>query len=111
MSQATSATGGHSPAVALLGYLLARNGDRQQATAIQQRLLKKSTTEYVSPLSVALVSVGLGDNDEAFRQLRLAVANHVPAVCQVAADPVFDPLRSDPRYAEIVRGIGLKSNR
>lgn len=96
-----------SPGTALLGYLLAKHGDRGQARAIQQRLLKKAATEYVSPLVIALVSVGLGDHDEAFRQLRRAVDNHVPGVVRVVSDPVYDPLRTDARYQDIIRAIGL----
>lgn len=98
-----------SPASGVLGYLLAKHGDRRQALALRQRLAQQSTRTYVSPLSLALISVGLDDKDEAFRQLLTAVARRVPASCQITVDPVFDPLRSDPRYAEVVRGMGLKA--
>lgn len=111
MRQATSAADDDSPATALLGYLLARHGDRRQAVALQERLLKKAATGYVSPLGIALVSVGLGDHDEAFRQLRRAVEQHVPAVAPALADPVFDPLRADARYEDLLRGIGVKAGR
>ena len=107
MKQTTTADAA-DPQAALLGYLLARNGDRRQAAGIQKRLLEKSADEYVSPLAIALVSVGLGDKDEAFRQLRIAVNKHVPMVCQVPADPVFEPLHSDARYTGVVEAMGLK---
>ncbi len=110
MRRTISAEDDRSPAVAVLGYLFARNGDLKQAAAIRSRLLKNSTAGRVSPLSIALVSVGLGDKDEAFRQLRLAVAHRIPALPQAIADPALDPLRSDPRYTEILRGVGLKSS-
>jgi TolB-like protein len=98
-----------SPAVAVLGYLQAKEGDRAVARKIQRGLIERSRREYVPPLEIAMVSAGLGDKDEAFHELRQAVTKHVPMVCQVAFDPVFDPLRSDKRYVEILRDIGLRS--
>lgn len=109
--QVTSSADEIPPATALLGYLLATNGERQQATVLFQRLLKQSKTNYISPLSIAMVSVGLGDLDETFRQLNQAVSRHIPSVCQAAVDPVFDPIRSDPRFDGIARSLGVKPNR
>lgn len=104
LTATAAAADDRSPGTGVLGYLLARQGDRRQARAIQQRLLH---SPEASPLTVALVSVGLGDHDEAFRQLRSAVSKHVPAVPQVAADPVFEPLHADPRFAELLQSLGL----
>jgi serine/threonine-protein kinase len=100
-----------SPAIGLYGYLVAKHGDQRQAREILRSLLQQSTTTYVSPVLIAIVAVGLGDKEEAFRQLRTAVARHVPMVTVLAADPIFDPLRSDARYAEIIRQIGLQPTR
>jgi tetratricopeptide (TPR) repeat protein len=96
------------PAMATYGYLLGRQGEREQARGILTSLLAQSRTERISPVWIAQVSVGLGDKEEAFRQLRTAVSKHVPAVCRVGVDPIFDPLHGDPRFAEILRQIGLK---
>jgi hypothetical protein len=107
---AASHSGDQSPVLGILGYLLASQGDRQRAQEILQQLTEASKQGYVSPLSVAMVSVGMGDKDEAFRQLRLAVAKHVLPVCQIGVDPVFDSLRADPRFAQIIREIGLPAS-
>jgi TolB-like protein len=108
LRQATQPPDDVSPGAALFGYLLAQQGETQQARAIRNRLLRPSGQNYVSPILIATVSAGLGDKDEAFRQLRLAVSHHVPGICQMRVDPVFDSLRSDPRYNDILRAIGLK---
>jgi Tfp pilus assembly protein PilF len=109
MSKAVEQSGSENPNQCILGYLLARSGERQKAQAILATMLQVSRQKYVPPIPIAILSAGLGDNDEAFRQLRTAVAKHVPSIAIVGVDPVFDPLRSDPRYSEILRDIGLKT--
>jgi TolB-like protein/DNA-binding winged helix-turn-helix (wHTH) protein len=56
-------------------------------------------------LANAYVSAGMPDN--ALRTLFKAVKIHEPGLLQVRDDPDFDPIRSDPRYAELVRQIGF----
>jgi serine/threonine-protein kinase len=94
--------------LSLRGYLQARHGDRAQAAAIRTQLTARAKSSYIPPMSLALVSMGLDDNDEALRQLRIAVTNHVPVITQIAADPVFEPLRKDPRFADLLRQMGLR---
>jgi TolB-like protein len=96
-----------SPAAGLAGYLLAINGKRQEAAGILERLKKKAATGGIPPVSIALVAVGLGDHREALQQLKLAADRHSPSICQALIDPVFTPLRSDPKFAEIVRTVGV----
>jgi TolB-like protein/Tfp pilus assembly protein PilF len=108
LSQALPA-GDLSPVQAVLGYLEAKSGERQNAQAILDRLLESSRQRYVPPIPIAILSVGLNNRDEAFRQLRRAVTRHVPSIVNIAVDPVFDPLKSDSRYEGILRDIGLKA--
>jgi tetratricopeptide (TPR) repeat protein len=49
----------------------------------------------------------LGRPDEAFDHLRRALAGHLPQAWQVVMDPLLEPLRSDPRFEEIKRSLGL----
>jgi hypothetical protein len=51
--------------------------------------------------------VRLGRRDEAFAFLAKTFAEHDPLVLQFKIEPAFDSLRNDPRYAELVRKIGL----
>ncbi|HPT28121.1 MAG TPA: hypothetical protein PLZ95_17010 [Bryobacteraceae bacterium] len=96
-----------SPAAGVLGYLQAKHGDRRAAQAIQRRLVAQSAKFPPSAMSAAMVSTALGDRDEAFRQLTLAVSARAPGVIQVAVDPVFEPLRSDTRFTSLIQSIGL----
>jgi serine/threonine-protein kinase len=95
---------------ALMGYLLARTGERAKAQTMLNGLLAKARQSYVPAMPVAILAVGLDNRDEAFRQLRIAVTRHAPSVVTVGVDPVFDSLRSDPRFAEILRDTGLKAS-
>jgi len=70
--------------------------------------LKEALKErYVSPISFAIGYAKLGDKNEAFAWLEKAYAERSPWLTLLKADPDFDNLRSDPRFAEIVRRVGL----
>ncbi|WP_321475700.1 TPR end-of-group domain-containing protein [uncultured Paludibaculum sp.] len=94
--------------LALYGYLLAKNGERAKSEAILKEITERSKAAYTPAISMALVYLGLGHTDEALSQLRQAVNSHVPASAQIASDPVFEPLRKDPRFLDLVRQMGLK---
>lgn len=55
----------------------------------------------------ALVYAGLGERDEAFRWLDRSIDLRAPLVTLLKVDPRFDPLRQDPRFAGLLRRIGL----
>ncbi|HKQ53148.1 MAG TPA: protein kinase [Pyrinomonadaceae bacterium] len=88
-----------------LGYALAKSGRRAEALAILDKL--KTTKEYVSPAELAIIYVGLGDKEEAFQALERAYAAHDLQLQYLNVDPHFDTWRSDPRFADLVRRVGL----
>ena len=61
--------------------------------------------ERVSDVEVALTAVGLGDIDSALAHLASAVQKRDPALLAIRNNPLWDPLRSDPRFQEIARGM------
>ena len=61
--------------------------------------------ERVSDVEVALTAVGLGDIDSALARLASAVQKRDPALLAIRNNPLWDPLRSDPRFQEIARGM------
>ena len=63
--------------------------------------------ERVSPVYFARVYIGLGEPDRAFEWLRKGYAERNDNLLGLGVDPAYDPLRSDPRFAELLRGIGL----
>jgi hypothetical protein len=55
-----------------------------------------------------MVYAGLGDTDAAFENLQFAFNEHYPYLEYLSSNPFFDPLRDDPRFEELLRGIGLE---
>lgn len=90
-----------------LGYAYARAGRLVEARQVLDRLRASATREYVSPFDMALVAVGLDDRETAFKWLKEAVDDHATAVASLGVDPRFDGLRSDPRFKDLLKRIGL----
>ena len=92
-------------ALCFLGYALAMSGKRSEAEAILNKL--KSGKEYVSPAELAVLYVGLGDKEGALSSLEKAYAAHDVQMGLLKVDPNFDSLRSDPRFQDLMRKVGL----
>jgi len=90
-----------------LGYALAVAGHRAEARAVLEGLRQLSSTRYVSPYSVALVHAGLGDRDQALAWLDKAYDERSDYMPYLKLEPMLDSLRSDPRFAALVRRVGL----
>src|SRR5262245_29764035 len=90
-----------------LGYALGVAGRRAEALATLESLRQLSSTRYVSPYSVALVHAGLGDRDQALAWLEKAYVERSDYMPYLRREPMLDRLRSDPRFAALVRRVGL----
>jgi len=88
-----------------LGAAYARVGEREKA----QRILKQLETskKYVSPAEMAILYGALGDKDAAFHSLEKAYAEHDLQLQYLKVDSAFDPIRSDPRFQDLMRRVGL----
>jgi tetratricopeptide (TPR) repeat protein len=96
------------PAVlAMAGHEYAVSGRSAQARATLARLQEISRQRYVSPLYPALVEIGLGDKDQAFRWLDQAYDDRSDYLVYLRSDPWADPLRKDPRFATFLKKLGL----
>jgi TolB-like protein/Flp pilus assembly protein TadD len=107
LQQALALSGGETSFKAELANADAVAGKKAEALAILRELLQRSSQQYVSPYSIALVYVGLEQNDEAFRWLDKAYAERSVRLINIAAHPRFAGLRGDPRFAALVQRIGL----
>jgi TolB-like protein/DNA-binding winged helix-turn-helix (wHTH) protein/Tfp pilus assembly protein PilF len=88
------------------GYALA--GQKDEARAILGRLKRLSPQEYCPPTSMAMVYSALGEKDEAFAWLDRALREHDGIqLLSIKVNLYFDPLRSDPRFVEVLRRRGL----
>jgi len=92
---------------AQLGYAYAISGKREEARRFLQRMADLSQQQYLDPFGFGAIYVGLGENDKAFEWFEKAYQLHSEAILMLKVDPVFDPVRSDPRYKSLVRRIGL----
>ena len=87
------------------GYALARK--HEQARAILERLKTVATQRYVSPYDIAIVYIGLRENDEAFVWLQKALQERSIWLGYIGVEPQLDELRSDLRFDELIRAVGL----
>jgi serine/threonine protein kinase/Tol biopolymer transport system component/Tfp pilus assembly protein PilF len=91
----------------LLGHALAVAGQRDEALNIVEELNEQSKREHVWPYNIAIIHVGLGRTDEALQWLERAYLEHSDDLIYLKVDPVFDSLRSDPRFKDLLRRVGL----
>jgi Flp pilus assembly protein TadD len=94
-------------AMAGLGHVYAVSGRKTEARKILAELQRLSEHSYVQATDVALVYAGLGDKDKAFAWLDKAYEEHSFALSNLKVEPRFDPLRSDPRFTDLLRRMGL----
>ena len=94
---------------ATLGYAYAVTGRRSEGQQIIDELQVQSKQKYVSAYFIAVIYSGLGEKDHAFAWLEKAYQERHPYLTLLKVEPVFDNLRSDPRYAELLRKVGLPS--
>jgi TolB-like protein/DNA-binding winged helix-turn-helix (wHTH) protein/Flp pilus assembly protein TadD len=93
--------------LANVGHAFGKSGNRSEALRVLTQLMEFSKTRYVSPYSFALVYIGLGDREKAFEWLQKAVTERSLSIVTMKVDPVYDDLRTDPRFASLLRQIGL----
>lgn len=92
---------------ASLAHALAVSGRRNDAVKLLDELNDSSKRRYVSPYDLALIHIGLGDNDRAFEMLERAYQERSSALSWLKVDPRLAPLRSDPRFANLMSRVGL----
>ncbi len=94
-------------ALSALGYAYAEAGNRTQAQKLLRDLEDRSKHEYVAPYELAIVCVGLGETEQALAWLEQGFRRHDPKLRRLKVDRKFDPLRTDPRFQDLLRRIGL----
>jgi TolB-like protein/Tfp pilus assembly protein PilF len=98
-----------APSLALLGYLHARLGDRKKSLQMIYKLKAASKQSFVPALFVALVYVGLEDKHQAFTWLEKAYEERFNRLAYLKVEALWDPIRSDPRFADLLRRVGIPS--
>jgi eukaryotic-like serine/threonine-protein kinase len=109
INKAVTLSGGEPIYISTLGYAYAVAGQRDEAEKRLAQLEELSKGRYVGPAQIALVYIGLGEKDQAFEWLEKAYKDRSITNENFAlkVDPQFDTLRSDPRFADLLRRIGF----
>ena len=87
---------------------LAITGKGEKARRILAGLVERATERYIRPEVLAVGYAAVGEKDEAFAQLEKALEARSAGLVYLVVDPMYDPLREDPRFHELVEKVGLK---
>ena len=96
-------------ALAKLGQGYAIAGRCDEARTVLNQLNALSSKRYVSPYDIALVHLGLQENDEAFTWLQRALEQRSLWLGYLSVEPQLDPLRSDQRFQRLRRRVDLRN--
>jgi TolB-like protein len=93
--------------LAWLGHAYALSGNQAEARRYIAKLNNSSEEKYVSPYWIALIYLGLNEKDKTFEYLRRAFDERNAWLVYLKTNPVFDSLRSDVRFDELLKRMGL----
>jgi len=91
----------------ILGAVYAMAGQRAAAERVLGDLLERARDGYVGPMILSWIQCHLGNSDEAFKWLDRAVAERACSFSFGLGAPMYDPIRSDPRFQELRTKVGL----
>jgi TolB-like protein/DNA-binding winged helix-turn-helix (wHTH) protein/Flp pilus assembly protein TadD len=90
-----------------LAYVYGRTGRQAEARHALDKLEEWNRRQPLDPASFVRPYIGMGDNDHALTYLEKAFVVHSNAMTGLKVDPVYDPLRSDPRFQTLLHRVGL----
>ena len=96
-----------SEILVLRGSTYAEMGKPEQARQCLAELQEMAKDHYVSSASFAIIHASLGELDQAFEWMEKAFQESAPIIRGLKTDPLFDNLRPDPRFADLMRRVGL----
>jgi serine/threonine-protein kinase len=93
--------------LALSGYAMARGGRKDRTRAVLEALLASSTDRYVSPVSIAILFLGMNESGQCLDWLENARREHDMLLVDLKIDPLFDPLRANPAFRRLLERMHL----
>jgi len=101
--------GKESLVLGALAHVYARAGQREEALKLLGELKRIEAEErgFVPPFGIIWAYAGLGDKEQAFAWLERAYEERADRIVWLNSDPLLEPLRSDPRFLDLVRRVGL----
>ena len=102
-------TRGRHPLVeSWLGAVYVRMGKKDKAQELLDNMLKRSKEMYVSPFSIAALYFILGEKEQGFKWSEKAYDEHDPLLKHLKVAPLYDNIRSDPKYISLLKKMGLE---
>jgi serine/threonine protein kinase/tetratricopeptide (TPR) repeat protein len=92
---------------ASLGYVYALSGRRREAQQVINELKKRARRSYIPPILIGTIYAGLGDKDQAFAWIEEGYGSRDSLLVFLKVDPIFDGLRSDPRFTDLLQRVGF----
>jgi serine/threonine protein kinase/Flp pilus assembly protein TadD len=92
----------------LIGITYAKMGERTKASKVLGDLIKRWEQEYASPFYIARVYFALEESDRGFKWLNKAHQERDSCLLEMKVDPIFDRVRSDPRFKALLKKVGLE---
>jgi len=107
LAELRQAQGPTQEATSAMARVLVAQGKNSEAQQILRDLLQRSKSGYLPPTYIAGIYIALGDNKRAFDWLEKAYAARDSQLEFLGVEPFYDPLRTDPRYLDLMRRINL----
>jgi serine/threonine-protein kinase len=90
-----------------LGSCYGRSGDKEKALSLVDGLNEAAKQAYVAPISWVMLYLGVGDIEKAFEWLEKAAEARDVLLCYLKVGPIYDSIRDDPRYSDLLQRVGL----
>jgi TolB-like protein/tetratricopeptide (TPR) repeat protein len=107
LEKGRSLSGDVPSSLAAIGQVFAMSGDRASARGVLAKLTARAAEVHTPSTSFAIVHIGLGEYDLALDWLEKACDQHELPVCIVKVHPIYDPLRTNPRFQALARRLRL----
>jgi TolB-like protein/DNA-binding winged helix-turn-helix (wHTH) protein/Flp pilus assembly protein TadD len=90
-----------------IGHVYAVSGDKNSARKTIALLKQEAEHRYVNQYELALIYIGLGQNDEAFKSMEQGFREHSDMLVYLKVDSRLDPIRSDSRFIDLMHRVGI----
>jgi serine/threonine protein kinase/TolB-like protein/Flp pilus assembly protein TadD len=108
LNSALELSNGRLIILAALGNAYARSGMIKEALTVRDNLIQQQKEKHISPFYFALIDAPLGNTEVALDSLYKSFDEHFGILVYLKASPFFENLKSEPRYNELIKMIGLE---
>lgn len=108
LKKALELSEGDTNELAAVGYGYAVAHQAAEARSVLGDLKERAKQTYVQPMALAMIHLGLGEQNATFDALGKAFDDRSAGLVYLKVEPAFDPIRSDARFGELLGKIGLK---